>query len=211
MIYELRTYTLKQGTVPDVAKAAGTVGRDIRKDDYGKLEGYWQTEIGPLNQVLHLWSYQDLNHRAQRRAELAKNPRWAAEYVPLIRPNLVRQEIRLLNAVKAPTAPDQAPNVYEFRNYRAKPGAAPQWLALFTKALAVREKHSKIAALFATEAPHVNEVCHIWAYPDLNTRAAVRAAVAKDPGWHEFLKASAGLLDEMHSTVMLPAPHSPLK
>src|SRR5262249_25102994 len=52
MIYELRTYTLKQGAVPDVAKAAGTVGRDIRKDDYGKLEGYWQTEIGPLNQVL---------------------------------------------------------------------------------------------------------------------------------------------------------------
>jgi hypothetical protein len=38
----------------------------------------------------------------------------------------------------------------------------------------------------------------------------VRAAVAKDPGWQEFLKASAGLLDEMHSTVMLPAPHSPL-
>ena len=56
MIYELRTYTLKQGTLPDVVKAAGTVGRDIRKDDYGKLEGYWQTEIGPLNQVMHLWS-----------------------------------------------------------------------------------------------------------------------------------------------------------
>jgi len=211
MIYELRTYTLKQGTLPDVVKAAGTVARDIRKDDYGKLEGYWLTEIGPLNQVLHLWSYQDLNHRAKLRAELGKNSRWAAEYVPLIRPNLLRQEIRLLNAVTGPTAPAQAPNVYEFRNYRAKPGAAPQWLAHFTKALAVREKHSKIAALFATEAPYVNEVCHIWAYPDLNTRAAVRAAVAKDPGWQEFLKASTGLLDEMHSTVMLPAPHSPLK
>jgi hypothetical protein len=39
MIYELRTHALKQGTLPDVVKAAGTVGRDIRKDDYGKLEG----------------------------------------------------------------------------------------------------------------------------------------------------------------------------
>jgi len=27
----LRTYTLKQGTLPDVVKAAGTVGREIRK------------------------------------------------------------------------------------------------------------------------------------------------------------------------------------
>jgi hypothetical protein len=211
MIYELRTYTLKQGTLADVVKAAGTAGRDIRGDNYGKLEGYWQTEIGPLNQVMHLWSYQDLNQRAQLRAELGKNPRWGAEYVPLIRPNLVRQEIRLLNAVRAPTAPERTPNVYEFRNYRARPGAAPQWLQLFTKALTVRESYSKIVALWSTEAPQVNEVCHLWAYPDLNARAAVRAEVAKDSGWQEFLKSSTGLLDEMHSTVMLPAPHSPLK
>jgi hypothetical protein len=211
MIYELRTYTLKQGTLPDVVKAASTVSLDIRGNNYGKLEGYWQTEIGPLNQVMHLWSYQDLNQRAQLRAELSKNPRWGAEYVPLIRPNLLRQEIRLLNAFRAPKAPERTPNVYEFRNYRAKPGAAPQWLQLFTKALDVREKYSKIVALFATEAPQVNEVCHIWAYPDLNTRAEVRAASSKDSGWQEFLKAGAGLLEEMHSTVMLPAPHSPLK
>jgi len=58
MIYELRTYTVKQGTVAEVAKISGTLGRDIRKDDYGKLEGYWITEIGPLNQVMHLWSYE---------------------------------------------------------------------------------------------------------------------------------------------------------
>jgi NIPSNAP len=211
MIYELRTYTLKQRTLPDVVKAASTVSLDIRKDNYGKLEGYWQTEIGPLNQVMHLWSFQDLNQRAQLRAELHKNPRWVAEYVPLIRPNLMRQEIRLLNGVRGPTAPVGAPNIYEFRNYRAKPGTVPQWLQLFTKALEVREKYSKIVGLWATEAPQVNEVCHIWAYPDLNARAAVRAEVAKDPRWQEFLKSSTGLLEEMHSTVMLPAPHSPLK
>lgn len=211
MIYELRTYTLKQGTLPDVVKAASTVSRDIRGDNFGKLEGYWQTEIGPLNQVMHLWSYQDLNERARLRVELGKNPRWIAEYVPLIGPNLVRQEIRLLNGVRAPKAPERTPNIYEFRNYRARPGAAPQWLALFTKALEVRETYSKIVGLFATEAPLVGEVCHIWAYPDLNARAAVRGAVAKDPAWQEFLKSAAGLIEEMHSTVMLPAPHSPLK
>jgi NIPSNAP len=211
MIYELRTYTIKQGALADVVKAASTVSRDIRGDDYGKLEGYWQTEIGPLNQVMHLWSYQDPNQRARLRAELGENPRWRAEYIPLLRPHLVRQETRLLNGVRAPTAPERTPNIYELRNYRAKPGAAQQWLQLFTKALEVRETYSKIVGLWATEAPQVNEVCHIWAYPDLNARAAVRAAVAKDPGWQEFLKAAAGLLEEMHSTVMLPAPHSPLQ
>jgi hypothetical protein len=211
MIYELRTYTLKQGSVPDVVKAASTVSRSIRGDEYGKLEGYWTTEIGPLNQVMHLWSYRDLNERSRLRTELAKNASWNSEYVPLIRPHLVRQDIRLLNAVREPAAPAQKPNVYELRCYRARPGGAKQWLDLFTSALPAREKYSRMVGLWATEAGQPNEVCHIWAYADLNARTATRAAVAKDPAWQNFLKSSTGLLDEMHSMIMLPAPHSPLQ
>ena len=124
MIYELRTYTLRPGTLPDMIKAASTVSRDIRGNDFGKLEGYWSTEIGPLNQVLHLWSYASYDERTRLRAELAKNPRWGGEYLPLIRPLLMRQDVRLLNALIAPVAPATTGNVYELRNYRAKPGGA---------------------------------------------------------------------------------------
>ena len=118
MIYELRTYTVKPGTLGDMIKAASTISRDIRKDDYGKLEGYWSTEIGPLNQALHMWSYNSFDERTRMRAELAKNPRWSGEYVPLIRPLLVRQDVRLMNAVRPPVAPASTGNVYELRNYR---------------------------------------------------------------------------------------------
>jgi hypothetical protein len=211
MIHELRTYTLKAGTLPEVIKNSSTISRAIRKDDYGKLEGYGSTEIGPLNQVMHLWSYADLNERARLRAELAKNPRWLSEYVPLIRPNLVRQDIRLLNPVLGPIAPASAPNVYELRNYRARPGAVRQWVDLIMRTMPVREKYSKCVGMWITEAGQPNEACHIWAYKDLNHRAQVRAEVVKDPGWQAFLVESAPLLDEMHSTIMLPAPHSPLK
>src|SRR5262249_12774588 len=99
MIYELRTYTVRPGTIGDMVKAASTVSRDIRGDNFGKLEGYWFTEIGPLNQVLHLWSYSDLNERARLRAELAKNTRWASDYIPLLRPILLHQQVRLMNAI----------------------------------------------------------------------------------------------------------------
>lgn len=211
MIYELRTYTCKQGTMADVAKNAGTIGRDIRKDDFGKLEGYWMSEIGHLNQVMHLWSYKDLNERDRLRGELAKNARWNNEYIPAIRPNLIRQEVRLLNAVKAPVAPATTPNLYELRCYRAKPGGAKPWISLFTKALEVREKYSKICALWTTESPQPNEIVHIWAYTDLNARAKVRADATKDAGWQAFLKESGQYLDEMTSTIAIPAAHSPLK
>jgi hypothetical protein len=212
MLYELRTYTLKPGTVGDMIKAASTLSPSIRGNDFGKLEGYWSTEIGPLNQVMHLWSFKDFAERARLRAELAKNSRWTGEYIPLIRPLLMRQDIRLLNAIRPPVAPASTGNIYELRNYRAKPGGAVrQWLDAFTAVLPEREKYSKIVALWQTEAGQPNEVCHLWAYPDLNARAKARADAMKDPAWQEFLTKGPGLLDEMHSTIMLPAPHSPLK
>jgi hypothetical protein len=211
MIYELRTYTVKQGTLPEMIRDSATISRPIRGDDYGKLEGYWSTEIGPLNQVMHLWSYADLNERARLRAELAKNQRWTKEYVPLHKDILVRQDIRLLNPVIGPLAPAGTSNVYELRTYRTRPGAVRQWAELMRKALPVREKYSKIVGLWITEAGQLNEACHIWAYRDLNHRAQVRAAAVADPEWQAFLKESAPLLDEMHSTILLPAPHSPMQ
>lgn len=210
MIHELRIYTVKPGTVGEMAKHSGEVGRAIRGDQYGKLEGYWMTEIGPLNQVCHLWSYKDLNERARLRGELAKNERWTKEYLPLTRPILVRQDIRLLNPLRDLTAPTGS-NIYEFRSYRTKPGAAREWAKHFTEALPVREKYSKLAGLWQTEAGQPNEVCHLWAYPDLNARTAARGAVAKDPAWGEFLKKAGGLLEEMQTMIMLPSGHSPMK
>jgi hypothetical protein len=212
MIYELRTYTVKPGALGDMVKAASTVSRDIRGNDYGKLEGYWSSEIGALNQVMHLWSYRDFEERARLRADLAKNPRWTSEYTPLIHPLLVRQEVRLLNAVRTPVAPATPGNIYEFRNYRAKTGGAVRkWIEAFTAVLPAREKYSKIVGLWQTEAGQPNEVCHIWAYPSLNARAEARANALKDPAWQEFLGKGPALLEEMHATIMLPAPHSPLK
>ena len=182
MLYELRTYTVKPGGLGDMVKAASTLARDIRKDDYGKLEGYWLTEIGPLNQVVHLWSYADFSERSRLRGALSKNSRWIGEYLPLIRPLMTRQDIRLLNALRPPIAPASTGNIYELRNYRAKPGGAVyQWLDALTAALPAHEKYSKIVGLWQTEAGQPNEVCHIWAYPSLNARAEARGNALKDP------------------------------
>jgi hypothetical protein len=50
MIYELRTYTLKPGTLPEYLKHHEETGRPIRGDRYGTLVGGWTTEFGTLNQ-----------------------------------------------------------------------------------------------------------------------------------------------------------------
>ena len=208
MIYELRTYTLKPGAAPAVAKNAGTIARDIRGDDYGKLEGYWMTEIGPLNQVMHLWSYDSLDERQRLRNALGQNKDWTGTYLPLIMPHLLRQDIRLLNPLRDLHPPAGEGNVYEFRNYRFKPGRIGAWIEAFTGILPVRERYSPLVGLWQTEAGQPNEACHLWVYPDLNARAEARAKALADPEWQRFLGRVVDSLDEMTSTIIIPAAHS---
>lgn len=212
MLHELRTYTFRAGQAPLAAKNSGTVARDIRGDDYGKLEGYWLPEVGPLNQVMHLWSYESFAEREEKRKALSANPRWGNEYLPLIRPIILRQDIRLMNPILGINPPaQQSSNLYEFRHYRLQVGAMKGWLDRFTKAMEVREKYSKIVGLWTTEAGQPNEVCHIWSYPSFEARMQARTAATQDPGWQEFLKFSGPVIEEMNNVLMLPSDHSPLK
>lgn len=211
MIHELRTYTLRPGSQPLVAQTSATLGRDIRGNNYGKLEGYWTTEIGALNQVVHLWSFDSLDERARLRAELAKNARWQNEYIPKLLDHLVRQEVRLLNPVLPIKAPNSDGNIYELRCYRARPTKVKAWAQLFAAAMPTREQYSSCSGAWISEAGQPNEVVHLWAYPDLNARMQARKSAAADPAWQEFLSQASGLLEEMQSTIMLPASHSALQ
>jgi len=211
MIYELRTYTLMPGKQAEYLKLNQEVGRSIRGDKYGKLEGSWTTEFGLLNQYVHLWSYPSLDERERLRGELMKNPDWTQGYVPKIRPMLMAQENKMLAAQLPLKPPAEGKHVYELRWYRAHVGKAGEWLGHFKAIMPTREKYSKNVCLWQTEAGQLNEVVHMWAYRDLNHRAEVRGNVMKDPEWQGFLAKSAPLLAEMRSVALMPAPSSPLQ
>ena len=214
MIYELRTYTLVPGSQAEYLRLHRDVGRGIRGDRYGKLEGAWTTEFGTLNQFVHLWSYPDLNERERLRQGLAKDEAWLREYVPQIRPMLLAQENKILAAVEGvpltPPAGDHA-HVYELRTYRLHVGRAGEWLSHFKTGLPARQKYSKIVGLWTTEVSQLNQVVHLWAYRDLNHRSEVRAKAPQDPEWKAFLGKGAPLLAHMESVVLLPTETSPLK
>jgi len=211
MIYELRTYTLVPGKQGEYLKLNGEIGRKIRGDKYGKLEGYWSTEFGTLNQLVHLWSYADLGEREQVRAALAKNEAWTKEYIPKIRPMMLAQENKILSAVVPMTPPGDTGNVYELRWYRAHVGRLGEWLGLFKGILPFREKYTRRVGVWQTEVAQLNEVVHLWVYRDLNDRAAARAKMASEPEWQSFLAKSTPLLATMQAVVLIPAAFSPLR
>jgi len=211
MIYELRTYTLQPGTQAQYLKNSAEIGRKIRGDKYGKFEGGWYTEFGTLNQYVHLWSFENLNERERLRAELAKNEDWTTKYLPMARGALLAQENKILSPVLALKPPSDAGHVYELRWYRAHVGRLGEWLGHFKAIMPTREKYSKNVGVFQTEVAQLNEVVHLWAYRDLNDRAAVRGKVLQDPEWQAFLGKATPLLVEMRSVALIPAPSSPMK
>ena len=80
MIVEERIYTLQVGAAPEYVRLYQEEGLAIQEPILGHLVGYYTTEIGPLNQVVHLWAYQDLEDRRERRARLVADERWK-EYI----------------------------------------------------------------------------------------------------------------------------------
>ena len=76
MIVEERCYTLKPGTVQVYYRDYDPRGLEIQKRILGNLIGYFHTEIGELNQIVHLWGYDSLAERERRRALLAADPAW---------------------------------------------------------------------------------------------------------------------------------------
>lgn len=211
MIYELRTYTFHQGKLPAYLDLAARIGRPVRGNDYGTNHGYWVSELGQLNQLWHLWSYESLDERARLRAALAANERWRTEYVPQIIPLMIRQDVRFLHPVIDIKPPEGAGHFYELRAYRTQPGMARTYANLLASYLPVRERYSPIVGLWTGEAPQPNELVHLWAYPDLNSRMKVRADASADPKWQEFLAKGAPMLAEMHSTLLLPTAFSSMK
>jgi hypothetical protein len=94
MVYEMRVYTLQPGKVPEfqalIEKEALPV---ISK--YSKLVGWWSTEVGPLNEVVHIWAYEDLTHRTRAREAQGADPQLQA-FRPKAQAMIVSQYNKIL-------------------------------------------------------------------------------------------------------------------
>ena len=102
MIVEERIYTLKIGSLGEYIARYEEEGLPIQVPILGRLVGYFSSEIGELNQVVHLWAYKDLNERAERRKKLWANEAWCA-YAKKNTSILLKQENKIL--IPAPFSP----------------------------------------------------------------------------------------------------------
>ncbi|EIF31657.1 hypothetical protein BCh11DRAFT_07187 [Burkholderia sp. Ch1-1] len=81
MIVEQRTYTVDMHKLKAWLDVWENYALPVQLDHVaafdGTFLGMFVTDIGPLNEVTHLWRHQSLASREQMRAALESDPRWA--------------------------------------------------------------------------------------------------------------------------------------
>jgi hypothetical protein len=95
MFVDERIYTLHAGQVPVFLKLYEEEAMECQVSILGKMVGYYFTDIGPLNQIVHMWGYESLDDRFERRKLLQALPIWQA-YAQKMRPLVVNVENKLL-------------------------------------------------------------------------------------------------------------------
>ena len=115
MIIEMRTYTLQPGTLAEVEKRFGESLPNREK--HSKLAAFWHTEVGPLNQIIHVWAYDSFEHRTAVRTAGLKEANWP----PPIREFITNQQSEVF--VPAPFSPPLEPRqvgpLFEIRQVHA--------------------------------------------------------------------------------------------
>ena len=200
MIYDFRMYTLKPGATPDYRAGVKEVGLPIRQSHCVALSGWYWSDVGALNQVVHIWGYQDLEHLNSARAAVYADPDWGGKYVPRAQPLVASQKTWLMQSpdfapqypvefdIPAAGTPEfQAKNdmVFDFRQYTLHPDSLPTYMAAVEElALPIRQRHGvKLAGWYYSDLGELNQVVHIWAFENVKHLESAKAAVAADPEW----------------------------
>ena len=185
MIYEVRTYRLKPGSIAECEKRFAEALP--HREKYSPLGAFWHTDIGPLNRIIHVWPYDDLRQRTELRGQAMGDPNWPPKIGEMIED--MESEIFIPAPFMQPLGQRSLGGVYEMRTVPARTELSP------------------LAECWYTEIGGLNKFVHIWPYADLEERARIRAESLTLPNWppgtREFLVSQ-------DSTILIPAAFSPM-
>jgi hypothetical protein len=179
MIYEFRTYDLKPRSVPEFEKRFGE--KLPGRLGYSALGGLWHTEAGPLNQVLHIWPYEDTKQRDDTRARAVADGAWPPDTAEFI--VNMNSEILLPAPFMKPLGESSPGPLYELRTYVYAPGDIPKVIEAWSGAIEERTKFSPLVGAWYSDIGNLNKWVHMWAYESFEQRMKVREETRASGAW----------------------------
>lgn len=206
MIYEIRTYNLKTGKLREYWERFGE--KLPGRQEFSPLGGHWYTEIGPLNQMVAIWPYEDLEHRAEMRrlAEAGPDPKWPPDSAALI--------VDMVSQIYLPAPFMQALGerkigpLYEMRLYTYPVEILPQVLEAWSEHIAERERLSPLVGCWYTECGGLNNFVHMWAYSSYEERQRIREEAVARHIWPPPIPLKPV---KQENKILFPAPFSPMQ
>ena len=212
MIYEVRTYDIKPKSLGEVEKRFGEA-YEFRKT-LSPLAAFWHTEIGPLNQIIHVWPYKDIAERDRIRAEAVASGNWPPKIGEFI--VNMRSEIFIPFKFSPEIKPGKMGPYFEMRTYTFAPGELGKIQKVWEKALPERQKISPLVGIWYSELGGLNRFTHIWAYPSLDARNETREKASATGAWPPSAYAKRenmpdALLVVQENKIVMPSAFSPLQ
>lgn len=212
ILYEFRTYSIKPSEMNNFMKLTKE-HIDIRTA-HSELTGYWTVELGGVNQVFHIWKYDDYTHRATVRAALGQDKEWQEKYMTKMLPLLDKQENEITYLVPwCQLMKPEKEGVYEIITFQMKPGGPAAWGKAFRAAINthVNSGYSTLVGVFHSEFGLLNRVHVLWWHENADTRAAGRHKAHDDPRIVAAVRESVAYLVSQRNMLLIPTPFSPLK
>jgi len=205
MIYEIRTYRVRVGSLPEVEKRFGEAYEHRKK--ISPLAAFWHTEIGPLNEIIHVWPYENISERNRLRAEAVKTGSWPPKIAEFI--ETMQSEIVVPFAFLPDLKPGKMGPYFEMRYYALRAGTLPDLIKRWESKIEERVKMSPIALAGHVEHGEANRFIHIWAYKSLDERTAIRNKAREMGVWPP--PGGSDTLLTMANKIMLPSAFSPVQ
>lgn len=204
MIYEFRTYDLKPRSVPDFEN--GFAEKLPGRLEFGPLGGLWHTEFGPLNQVLHIWPYENATARDETRSKAVAAGVWPPNTSQFIAN--MNSEIMLPAPFMQPLGDRKIGPIYEMRTYTYNPGDIPKLIEAWGGAIEERQKYSPLVGAWYSDVGQLNRWVHMWAYESLEQRMKVRAETREKGVWPPPSGVSP---IKQENKLLIPAACSPMQ
>ena len=204
MIHEFRIYDLKPGSLDKYYE--NTAPMMEKRLEYSPLVGYFHTEVGPLNRVLHIWEYEDLNQRADVRSKVISDGIWPPPNKGIVE----NQQVDIF--MPAPFLPsfDRERTIgplFELRLYRYPVGAIPKVYEAWAPKIEARMELAQPVGIWSSDIGGVNQLAHMWAYESFEHRMEARKKFASI-GWPP---ASGVSPITMQNMLMFAADFSPIQ
>ncbi len=78
MIVDLRIYTVRPGKLAEFVELYQDMAWPLQLKYLGRCLGWYTAAEGMLNQVVHLWGYENQGDRETRRNAMLADPAWQA-------------------------------------------------------------------------------------------------------------------------------------